>query len=77
VHDLAGNVWEWTGSLFEPYPFNATDGREALDSAGDRVLRGGSWFCSARFARAASRGLGSPDRTNDDRGFRLVLAILS
>ncbi len=42
--DLIGNVEEWVNSLYLPYPYNSTDGREdskILDLP--RVVRGGSW----------------------------------
>lgn len=43
VYGMAGNVFEWTSSLFKLYPYNAEDGREKLDATGKRVARGGSW----------------------------------
>lgn len=41
VFDLAGNVAEWTSSLFRPYPYDPADGREDAGAPGERVTRGG------------------------------------
>ncbi len=81
--DMAGNVWEWTRSLWgkdweEPdfkYPYNPDDGRENLEAGGDvlRVARGGSWLNSQRAARCAYRGRDGPVLLNDDIGFRVCL----
>ncbi len=43
VFDLAGNVAEWTSSLFKPYPYDASDGRENPNVPGERVTRGGDY----------------------------------
>jgi len=79
--DMAGNVWEWTSSIWgkefsKPdfkYPYDPSDGREDDSSDAYRVLRGGSWYISARLCRAASRYGLNPGNRGDYYGFRLVL----
>lgn len=44
VQDLAGNLAEWTHTLFRPYPYDPTDGREDPDDPGERVTRGGDYL---------------------------------
>ncbi len=68
--DMAGNVWEWTLSLYEAYPYNAGDGREDLNGTNVRALRGGSWYDLADSIRAAYRGNLAPADRNSNLGFR-------
>ena len=74
--DMSGNVWEWTHSLYEPYPYRADDGRENEEADGLRALRGGSWVSAIEGARISGRGNGSPDDRWKDIGFRVVAAPL-
>ena len=57
VHQLLGDVWEWTSSAFRPHPgFRAWPYREYSEVFwGDehRVLKGGSWAACARAAGVA------------------------
>jgi len=71
--DMTGNTWDWTSSLYTPYPYDAADGREALSPPGGRrVARGGSWRYVRVGARASFRGDGAPD----DRGYHLGLRVV-
>ena len=53
--DMVGNVWEWTHSLYKPYPYQVNDGREDEKASGRRVVRGGVFYLYGWFARCASR----------------------
>ncbi len=73
--DMAGNVWEWTHSLFVKYPYNdATDAREDEKSKNSRVLRGGSFGSDRSDARCAYRYSYNPGFRNGDFGFRFVVS---
>src|SRR5262249_14597684 len=47
VHDLLGNLREWTSTTFKPYPYRHDDGRESLTGLGLVVVRGASHDDSA------------------------------
>jgi formylglycine-generating enzyme required for sulfatase activity len=72
AQDMAGNVLEWTSSLYKPYPYDVTDGREHLATSGARVLRGGSLLGDARLARAAYRAHLRPEYFINNFGFRVA-----
>lgn len=73
AHDMSANVWEWTRSLYEPYPYDPTDGREpGAESRRARAIRGGSWN-NVFDVTGAYRNLYGPDVALNSGGFRCVL----
>jgi formylglycine-generating enzyme required for sulfatase activity len=75
LHDMHGNVWEWTRSEYRPYPYLDNDGRNDISDNGRKVARGGSWYDRPKRCRSASR-LGYPAwQKVYNVGFRIVLKI--
>src|SRR4029450_2596668 len=71
--DMTGNTWDWTSSLYTPYPYDAADGREAPSPPGARrVVHGGSWSSDRVNARGASRNGYAPVNRDDYVGLRVV-----
>lgn len=65
VHDLAGNVWEWTSDCLMP-PYDC-----AGQPSGARAYRGGSWYSlDPTYTRAAYRFGQAPSYRANDLGFR-------
>ncbi len=77
VTDMAGNVWEWTSSLYRPYPYSASDGRENPEAQGYRVLRGGAWFDISATARGAARYFNMPATAYSYTGCRCGVGVVS
>ncbi len=74
--DLIGNVWEWSRSLYQPYPY-VPDPQAAWEDEGQpgrRVVRGGSWDIDRRSARCAYRNRAHPGFLNITLGVRVVVA---
>ncbi len=75
-HDLHGNVWEWTSSVFAPYPGFAPFGYEGYSApyfdGAHRVLRGGSFATSPEVLRATFRNWYQPQVREIFAGFRCV-----
>ena len=75
LHNVSGNVWEWTSDWFSP-TFHVDGPRDnpAGPPAGTaRVTRGGSYLCHDSYCnryRVAARSSSTPDSSTGNLGFR-------
>ncbi|MCU0767322.1 MAG: SUMF1/EgtB/PvdO family nonheme iron enzyme, partial [Gammaproteobacteria bacterium] len=70
---MIGNVWEWTDTVFGPYPGFTPDMYQDYSQplfGSTRVLRGGCWATRGRLIRNTWRNYYGPDRNDVFAGFR-------
>ena len=74
LHDVLGNVWEWTEDCWnESYKGAPPDGRVwRSGGCAARVLRGGSWIDGPRHLRSAVRNWYSAGDRDGFNGFRVA-----
>ena len=74
LSDMAGNVWEWTRSPYQPYPYDPIDDFEDVENESLWVMRGGSFTDPAHFVRGANRGGADPGARRAFIGFRMAIS---
>jgi formylglycine-generating enzyme required for sulfatase activity len=73
--DMSGNVWEWTHTRHDPYPYEEGDNDFYSGDISNRVLRGGSLILPAFKLRSANRGDWHPIAVSNIIGFRCALSL--
>lgn len=75
LYDILGNVWEWTADSYRADAYASHARENPLNTDGEsKVRRGGSWADSPGSIRCGNRGNRSPNRENNQVGFRLVMS---
>jgi sulfatase modifying factor 1 len=75
LHDMHGNVWEWTADPYCAYPAAPAVDPRPLCPAEVKVIRGGSWYFRAGSARCAARYTHRPQDRGFSLGFRVVREV--
>jgi len=77
LHDMHGNVWEWTADCWA-VNYSQADADGGAFASGDcsrRVLRGGGWNSEAPLLRSRNRSAGLVKTKSAALGFRLVVEL--
>ena len=77
VHDMAGNVWEWTADWYGEDYYGSSPAQDppGPTQGSVRVKRGGGWRTSSISLRTTVRNDGAPGGTDFQVGFRCVRPI--
>jgi len=73
LHDMMGNVYEWTMDWYGPYSKNQKQKNPLGPEKGkNKVVRGGSWDSLGHYLRTSDRVAKDPDLRYSGVGFRCV-----
>ncbi|MCR4572776.1 MAG: SUMF1/EgtB/PvdO family nonheme iron enzyme [Lentisphaeria bacterium] len=73
LYDMSGNVWEWCRDWYDSSWSHNSETLEGMKDGSRRVVRGGSWGCSATGCRSSIRFSNEPAIRYYDLGFRVAL----
>ena len=74
LSDMAGNVWEWTRSPNQGYPYDPSDDRVGLEQDALWVMRGGGFADGPQLIRTTTRGAAEPGARRPFIGFRVAIS---
>ena len=75
IYDMSGNVYEWCSDWWYEYEDTPVVNPYGYTTSHGRILRGGSWFDSERYARVTDRFYYSSTNSYGNLGFRIARTV--